>query len=81
MYETGLSAWSSSEGFFHILELFHMKGNQFLHVDDDTGKTLGQYGQTTIQGRKVCIMAGQLLATVDLHQPYQTHSVRPVTNI
>ena len=24
----------------------------FMHVDDDTGKTTGQYGQTTIQGRK-----------------------------
>ena len=23
-----------------------------MHVDDDTGKTIGQYGQTTIQGRK-----------------------------
>ena len=76
-YRPGRAVKASSTS----LELFHMKGNQFLHVDDDTGKTLGQYGQTTIQGRKVCIMAGQLLATVDLHQPYQTHSVRPVTNI
>ena len=24
----------------------------FMHVDDDAGKTIGQYGQTTIQGRK-----------------------------
>ena len=24
----------------------------FMHVDDDTGKTIGQYGQITIQGRK-----------------------------
>ena len=23
-----------------------------MHVDDDTGETIGQYGQTTIQGRK-----------------------------
>ena len=23
----------------------------FMHVDDDTGKTIGQYGQTTIQER------------------------------
>ena len=24
----------------------------FMHVDDDTGKTIGQYGQTTIQERQ-----------------------------
>ena len=24
----------------------------YMHVDDNTGKTIGQYGQTTIQGRK-----------------------------
>ena len=24
----------------------------FMHVDDDTGKTIGQYGQSTIQERK-----------------------------
>ena len=24
----------------------------FMHVDDDTGKTIGQYGQTTIQEHK-----------------------------
>ena len=24
----------------------------YMHVDDDTGKTLRHYGQTTIQGRK-----------------------------
>ena len=23
-----------------------------MHVDDDTGNTIGQYGQTMIQGRK-----------------------------
>ena len=23
-----------------------------MHIDDDTGKTIGQYGKTTIQGRK-----------------------------